>query len=595
MKHVVSLLFFASLIAAWPQQQPPAQPIPAPGAPWLKPTGKPLPPDKLLARVNGEPITVGKLNDLLSGAPQLALNSAAADPGEFLTWTYLLSQMSADAEKQGLGKKPPYADRMEWNRAQVLMMARLEDKNREATPDKKEVEQLYRDNPHRYGVAKTKLIYVASQPGRETQAKALMDAVAANARNGADFVKLVKQYSSDQDSAAKDGDFPDITPASRLPEAIRKTIFTTKPGELTPVFTQPAGFYLFKLMAVGMRPLEEIAQETRNAASQQRGGEWMAEEKKKAAVKILHQDFFDSLKITAGAMVSRGADNINLQASPKTAEIKPNTPLAEINGRVMNADEYTNLIKAVSPQIRTKAIVAPIDFLKDYAFMQHLAGDSIRLGLDRIAPYRNRLIYDRDMTLMQAAVDEYLNNIVVTVEEQKAGYAADPDKFRYANVRVLYVAYSLTPPPQADPNAAKVLNENEASAKVDGILQELREKKGDFALYVQKYSEDEASKNEGGIMRPIAFLDPQVPGHIKQAIFAGKAGDIVGPVKMPNGYYLFKVDAIALRNYGEVKDQIYEELRQQRFQDWFNAQRAAFKVTVEDLDGFRNTVAHARP
>ena len=70
--------------------------------------------------------------------------------------------------------------------------------------------------------------------------------------------------------------------------------------------------------------------------------------------------------------------------------------------------------------------------------------------------------------------------------------------------------------------------------------------------------------------------------------------DLVGPIKMPNGYYLFKVDSIQTRKYEEVKDQIYEELRQERFQNWFNQQRAAFKVVIDDLDGFRQTVSFAR-
>jgi parvulin-like peptidyl-prolyl isomerase len=569
MKPVVPILFAASLLPAWQQA---------------------LPPEKPLARVNDETVTVAKLADLLTGAPSLAVNSASSDPVEFLTWTYLLSKMSADAEKQGLGKKSPYVDRMNWNQSQVLMMARIEEKNRESTPDEKENEVLYRENPHRYGTAQTKLIFIPAGP----TAKATMDSVAAQANKGIDFVKLVKQYSADQDSVAKDGDFAEITPASRMPEAIRKIIFTTKPGQLTPVFSQPAGFYLFKVMAVAMRPIEELGQEMGKLTGQQRASEWMAEEKKKASVKIVHEEFFKSLKVTAGDMASGAAGNINLQATPQTAEIKPTTLLAEINGKPMTAADYTNLVKALSPQVRTKAIVAPSEFLRDYAFMLTLVDDAKRLGLDQKQPYRNRLSYDRNMALMQANVDEYLNNIVVSLEDQKAGYAADPTKYRFANTRVLYIAYSLTPPPQTDVNAPKVLNEQEALAKIEGILKEYREKKDDFAGYVLRFSEDQRSRDEGGVMRPISYADPQVPEHIRQAIFGAKPGEVVGPIKMANGFYLFKVDLIDVRKYEEVKDQIYEELRQQRFQDWFNQQRASLKVTVEDPDGFRQTVAQAR-
>ena len=548
-----------------------------------------LAPDKTLAHVNGEAVTVAKVNDLLAGAPPLAANSAASDPSEFLTWTYLLNKMSALAETQGLSAKSPYADRLAWNRAQVLMMARIEEKNREALPDSKELEALYRENPHKYGVARTKLIFIPAGP----TAKAKMDAVVTQVRRGVDFVKLVKLYSEDQESAAHDGDFAEIKPDSRIPEAVRKTIFTTKPGAITPVISQPAGLYLFQVTGINLPPFEDIAKESSDRTRQERASQWMAEAKKNASVKILHDEFFKQLRVTAGPMVSRGAEEINLQATPQTAEIKPTTLLAEINGTAMTAADYSNLIKSLSPQIRTKAVVAPTDFLRDYAFMLLLKEDAMRLGLDQKQPYRNRLKYDRDMALMQAAVDEHLNNIVVTVEEQKAGYAADPNKFRTAKVRVLYVAYSLTPPPQTDPNAPKVLNEAEALAKVEGIAKEYRENKDDFAKYVLRHSDDERSKPEGGLMPPISYLDPQVPPNVKEAIFAAKAGDLVGPIKMPNGFFLFKVDSLDVRKYEEVKDQIYEELRQQRFQDWFNGERASFKVTIDDPEAFRAAVAQA--
>ena len=596
MKPVALTLLAACSMPAWQAAPIGAttggyqQPVPQPGAQWKKPDGKPLPPAKEVAHVNDETITVAKLAGMLAGAPQEALNSAAADAGEFLTWTYLLHKLSADAEKQGLHKKSPYADRVDWNRSQVLMLARIEEIHRESTPDGKEIQVLYRENPHRYGIAKTKLIFIPAGPS----AKATIDDVVAQARKGVDFVKLVKQYSADQDSAAKDGDFADITPDSRLPEAIRKTVFLTKAGELTPVISQPAGFYLFKITAVDMRPLDDVSQETRNLTAQERAGEWMAAEKKKSTVKILHEEFFKSLKVTAGPMVSGGASEINLQASPQTAQITPTTALAEINGKTLTAADYTNLIKALSPQIRVKAIVEPAGFLRDYAFMLHLVEDAERMGLDTRQPYRNRLAYDRDKALMQAAVDEYLNKIVVTVEEQKAGYATDPNKFRFANTRVLYVAYSLTPPPQTDPNARKVLNEQEALAKIERIVKEHREKKDDFAGYILQFSDDERSRAAGGVMPPISLLDPQVPEPIKQSIFAAKPGEVVGPVKMANGYYLFKVDNLGVKKYEDVKDQIYEDLRQQRFQEWFNQQRAAFKVTVDDQDGFRQTVSLAR-
>jgi len=223
-----------------------------------------------------------------------------------------------------------------------------------------------------------------------------------------------------------------------------------------------------------------------------------------------------------------------------------------------------------------------------------LVGEAQTLGLDQKQPYRNRIVYDRNMNLMQAAVDDHLNNIVITVAEQKAGYDADTNRFRVAQARLLYVAYSLTPPPTTDPSAPKVLNEEQAKQKIDSILTEYRSKKDDFVAYVMKHSEDQASRDDGGRIRPIHYTDPQVPDPIRKALFNAQAGDVVGPLRLANGWYLFKVDALTTRPYEEVKDQIYEELRQQRFKTWFDSQRNGFKITVDDPAVFRLLVAKAQ-
>lgn len=92
-------------------------------------------------------------------------------------------------------------------------------------------------------------------------------------------------------------------------------------------------------------------------------------------------------------------------------------------------------------------------------------------------------------------------------------------------------------------------------------------------------------------MPPLAARDPSVPENIKKMVFGAKAGDVLGPVKMPNGFYLFKVVNLSLKPYEEVKDQVYEELRQARFQTWFDGARKGFQIKVDNPEAFKAVAA----
>ena len=67
----------------------------------------------------------------------------------------------------------------------------------------------------------------------EAEAKAKIDDLKKQIEAGADFGKLAKENSDDKDSAAKDGDFGLIKKNSPYPEAIKKTVFELKPGQVS--------------------------------------------------------------------------------------------------------------------------------------------------------------------------------------------------------------------------------------------------------------------------------------------------------------------------------------------------------------------------
>jgi NOL1/NOP2/fmu family ribosome biogenesis protein len=54
------------------------------------------------------------------------------------------------------------------------------------------------------------------------------------------------------------------------------------------------------------------------------------------------------------------------------------------------------------------------------------------------------------------------------------------------------------------------------------------------------------------------------------------------PVKQANGFYLIRADSVVIQPFGEVRAQVIEELRQERFNEWMKGLQARFTVKVDN-------------
>jgi foldase protein PrsA len=100
-----------------------------------------------------------------------------------------------------------------------------------------------------------------------------------------------------------------------------------------------------------------------------------------------------------------------------------------------------------------------------------------------------------------------------------------------------------------------------------------------FKQVVKKYSIDEASKSQGGLLPAVS--EGQQEKAFDAAIFDAKKGEIEGPVKTQFGWYVFKVEKVteaSQQTLDESKDTIKNLLRSQRQQ----------KALDEFIKEFRN-------
>lgn len=244
-------------------------------------------PDAVLATVDGTVITNRKFQEILVTLPEKARDNLRANPLEVLRMYGWMQRLSREAEKRGIDKQSPYAQQLEMNRLNVLSQAMMQTFEFENLVQENEISEFYAKNQDRYTTANVKLIYLPySSATEEAQAKKRGDELFAKLKAGAKFVDLVKEFSKDETSKAKDGDYGPIRRSDQIPDSVKSTIFALKPGEFSGPVKLANGWYLFLMKEVKVDPFAAVRDQIFTEIKQERSRVWAQEMRNKVAIQV---------------------------------------------------------------------------------------------------------------------------------------------------------------------------------------------------------------------------------------------------------------------------------------------------------------------
>lgn len=306
MRLFVLLVSMAGGIALAQAPAPPAQPA----AGQAKPPAAnllTLPPDTLVATVDGQKIYARELQAVLMSVSEQQRQMALTDPRSLLEQVGLLRKLATMAEKAGLDQRSPVKEQLAYGRMMTLANAQLNDMVNNYSVSDDEIRKFYEQNRDLYTQARVKVIYIPFNPNAgsseasegqkvlsESEAKARAEKVYAEIQAGADFVKMVKQYSGDPTSAAKDGDFMPIRKSDQVPEEIKSVIFSLKPGQVSRPVRQPNGFYIFRLEGIDVEPYESVRTQLTSQLRDTQVNQFIETTRKNMEIKIEAQSAFPS-------------------------------------------------------------------------------------------------------------------------------------------------------------------------------------------------------------------------------------------------------------------------------------------------------------
>ncbi|HJZ95677.1 MAG TPA: peptidylprolyl isomerase [Candidatus Solibacter sp.] len=252
-----------------------------------------LPDDTPIAEFDdGTKFTMGDFKKVYSVLSPAQQQMAMRDRMQFLQQWAFMRKLAHMAEQEKLAEKTPYKEAIEQYRLQILSEAKISDAINQVVIAPDEIVKSYENNKSKFSQVKVKALYIAFGDSlNESQAEAKAKKLLANARGGADFVKLIHQNSDDETSRAKDGDFDTLRQTDNIPDAFRTAVFALKKGEISEPLKQPNGFYLLRAEEVSYRPLSDVRDDIYNELKNAKAREWLDRMNLSTVVKVLNPAF----------------------------------------------------------------------------------------------------------------------------------------------------------------------------------------------------------------------------------------------------------------------------------------------------------------
>ncbi len=255
-------------------------------------------PDPVVVSLNGKGYRRTELEALINAVGGGVAVNYRANKRAFLEQLALTLKLEQIADEKKIPTFEPYKSRLAYNRTMLLATAMMSEAQRDLSNTAEDQAKYYAEHKAEFSRAQTKIIYLPFPPvpeggTRDEEAvKKTAEDLVKRARAGEPFVELVKKYSEDADSKAKDGDFPPFNPADEsLPAPVKTIVFGLKPGEVSDGVRQANGYYVFRLEKFIVPELDAIRNEVYMALQREQFDKWMADVRKSVQVEVKDEKF----------------------------------------------------------------------------------------------------------------------------------------------------------------------------------------------------------------------------------------------------------------------------------------------------------------
>ncbi|HEY1493077.1 MAG TPA: peptidylprolyl isomerase [Candidatus Solibacter sp.] len=239
--------------------------------------------------------------------------------------------------------------------------------------------------------------------------------------------------------------------------------------------------------------------------------------------------------------------------------------------------DFKRIYNALPPANQQMALRDRAQWLHQWEMMRKLTKMAEAAKLDQESPYKEAIDYGRMNVLATAQITAAVNGMTVEPEEIVKAYDSNKKKYTQVKVKAIYVAFS-DDAAASTTKGKKPLTEAEAKAKVEKLKASLKTG-ADFVKLAKENSDDETSREKDGDFATLRYTD-NIPDAFRAAVFALKKGEVSDPLKQPNGFYLLRAEEVKVSPLSEVRDDIYNSLKNDRATQWLDQVNRDSKVQI---------------
>ena len=369
-----------------------------------------------VAAVNGDPILMEDLTDALASVHEQQPGAKKAGKKNFDTVLNRLINVRLilqEAANMGLDETPEVKKAVEDFAATTLKEQLKLAQVKDAKPDPKLLEQLYREEVKEWKIKSVKF-------AKEDDAKALADQL----KGGGSFDELsAKLVAEGKAEGTGEGEF--IKPAALLPQ-VAAAVSLLEPGKTTPVVQVGPSFTILKLEDIGYPDNAEAREQARiQAIDLKRAGmvrEYFKAMKKKYAV--IDQKLLDKLDFEAA---KPGFDKM-LKDKRVVARIKEDKPITVGDLAEALSNKHYH---GIEPAIRGKKLNSEKTMVLDEMLYDRVFRiEALKKGIDKTEEYNRKISEYRDSLTFGSFIEKVVTpEIKVTEGDVADYYQAHLDEF----------------------------------------------------------------------------------------------------------------------------------------------------------------------
>jgi peptidyl-prolyl cis-trans isomerase C len=248
------------------------------------------------------------------------------------------------------------------------------------------------------------------------------------------------------------------------------------------------------------------------------------------------------------------------------------------DGTKLTMADFKRIFSAMPPGNQQMALRNREQWLHQWELLRKLTKMAEDAKLDQESPYKETLAYGRMNVLATAEITAATNLIVVEPGEIVKYYDSNKQKYTQVRVKAIYIAFSDDAAASGATKGKKTLTEAEAKAKAGKLLAAIKGG-ADFVKLVKENSDDETSREKDGDFATLRSSD-NIPDAFRAAVFALKKGEVTEALRQPNGFYLLRAEEVTVRPLSEVRDEIYNTLKDIRSDEWLRGMDRDAKVQI---------------